>query len=72
MSNQDCTRKEPIMPPEDNDVGAKRLTSEQLGLLKLWIDQGALDGEVSTGTAVAFQQLPQNVDPILAATISAA
>ena len=27
------------MPPADNKVGAKRLTSNELGLLKLWIDQ---------------------------------
>ncbi len=32
---------EPIMPPADNDVNATPLTSEELGLLRLWIDQGA-------------------------------
>ena len=29
------------MPPPDNEVGAKTLTTQELGLLKLWIDQGA-------------------------------
>ncbi|HEV7406457.1 MAG TPA: c-type cytochrome domain-containing protein [Chthoniobacteraceae bacterium] len=29
------------MPPRDNKAKAKNLTPEQLGLLKLWIDQGA-------------------------------
>ena len=37
-------RTEPYMPPVDNDVGARTLTAKQLGLLKLWIDQGATKG----------------------------
>ncbi len=64
-------QEEPVMPPVDNDAGAKPLTPEQLGLLKLWIDQGALDGKVSTGADIAFRPLPRQVDPILAAAISA-
>ena len=34
-------RRKPAMPPADNKVGAKQLTSDQLGLIRLWIDQGA-------------------------------
>src|SRR5437868_1939922 len=34
-------RQEPVMPPKDNKVAAVDLTPEQLGLIKLWIDQGA-------------------------------
>src|SRR4051812_2426279 len=34
-------QKEPFMPPPDNDVKAKPLTPAELGLIKLWIDQGA-------------------------------
>ena len=34
-------QKEPHMPPPDNDVKAKPLTPQELGLIKLWIDQGA-------------------------------
>ena len=37
-------------PPEDNEVGAKNLTPKELGLLKMWIDQGA-HGEVKSGSA---------------------
>ncbi len=37
---------EPAMPPADNKVGAVDLTSDQLGLIKLWIDQGAT-GEIA-------------------------
>ena len=39
-------QSEPLMPPEANTVDAKKLTGEQLGLIKLWIDQGAT-GEVN-------------------------
>src|ERR1043165_2927384 len=35
----------PMMPPKNNKVEASDLTPEELGLLKLWIDQGA-KGEV--------------------------
>ena len=38
------------MPPPDNDVKAKPLTPEELGLIKLWIDQGA-KGEVKSACA---------------------
>jgi WD40 repeat protein len=34
-------QQEPVMPPEGNDVAALNLTGAQLGLLRLWIDQGA-------------------------------
>ena len=32
---------EPVMPPQGNDVAASNLNSQELGLIKLWIDQGA-------------------------------
>ncbi|MGB6042582.1 MAG: c-type cytochrome domain-containing protein, partial [Pirellulales bacterium] len=53
-------RDEPFMPPADNDVGAKNLTSDQLGLIKLWIDQGAR-GEVSAATPVQWQPPSRDV-----------
>ena len=62
---------EPIMPPEDNDVGAENFTPEQLGLIKLWIDQGAKDGVASVASEVVFRPLPKTISPILAAVISA-
>lgn len=63
-------REEPIMPPEDNDVEAPALTPEELGLIKLWIDQGAT-GEVS-GQAVplAWQPLPQGINPIYSVAVT--
>lgn len=36
------------MPPADNDVAAGNLTPAQLGLLKLWIDQGIAERAAST------------------------
>ena len=49
---------DPVMPPEDNDVGAKNLTPEQLGLLKLWIDQGAKGEVADSDGPIAWQSLP--------------
>jgi len=63
-------QEEPHMPPEDNDVGAKPLTPEELGWIKLWIDQGA-KGEVSAaGSPVNWQPLPVGVNPIYAVAVS--
>lgn len=57
------------MPPLDNKVGAKQLTSQELGLIKLWIDQGAT-GEVSGAEKISWQPLPPGVQPIYAAALS--
>ena len=35
---------EPIMPPEDNEVGASNLSPQELAILKIWIEQGAPAG----------------------------
>jgi WD40 repeat protein len=62
--------EEPIMPPEDNDRDAARLTSEQLGLIKLWIDQGA-EGEVPAAIdAIRWQSLPAGVHPIMSVALA--
>lgn len=63
-------QKDPIMPPADNDVKAKDLTPEQLGLIKLWIDEGAKDDAMSGGDKIAFEPLPAGVNPIYAVAIS--
>jgi WD40 repeat protein len=61
---------EPLMPPPDNDVKAKPLTPEELGLIKLWIDQGA-QGTVAAGSGpIQWQALPAGVNPIYAVAIS--
>jgi len=63
-------RDAPLMPPEDNDVGAKNLTPEQLGLLKLWIDQGAKDSASGTAGPIQWQPLPATVNPVYAVAVS--
>lgn len=61
---------EPYMPPPDNKVNAKPLSSQELGILKLWIDQGAT-GTVSSGAAdVKWQPLPAGVNPIYAVAVT--
>ncbi|HSH93837.1 MAG TPA: c-type cytochrome domain-containing protein, partial [Roseimicrobium sp.] len=54
-----------VMPPRGNKANAGDLTPEQLGLLKLWIDQGA---KVSTVVArqIQWQPLPTGLNPIYA------
>lgn len=60
--------EEPLMPPPENKANAKPLSSEELGLIKLWIDQGA------TGAAIAetieWQPLPPGVNPIYAVAVT--
>jgi len=64
-------QKEPVMPPAGNDVKAKNLTPDELGLIKLWIDQGA-KGQVSGANApIVWQPLPPGVNPIFAVAVSA-
>ena len=63
--------QESYMPPDDNDVGAKKLTPKELGLIKLWIDQGATGEVVGTGGVVKWQSLPAGVNPIYSVAISA-
>ena len=62
---------EPVMPPSDNNVAAKDLTSQELGLLKLWIDQGAKSAD-SDGllSPQRWRPLPPGSHPIYAVTIS--
>lgn len=58
-----------FMPPADNKVGARPLTSRELGLIKLWIDQGATGG-ASAPRNVQFQPLPKSVAPIFATAVT--
>jgi WD40 repeat protein len=64
-------RDDPSMPPEGNDVAAKPMSPEELGLIKLWIDQGAqgsADGTVNS--PVRWRQLPPGANPIYAVAVS--
>lgn len=58
------------MPPRDNKVNAADLTPEELGLVKLWIDQGA-KGEVRGPAPIDWIPLPEGLNPIFAVALTA-
>jgi WD40 repeat protein len=63
-------QEKPFMPPRNNKSGAVALNSTELGLLKLWIDQGAT-GQVSTALGpVKWQPLPSHLKGVTAVAIS--
>ncbi|MEQ8785054.1 MAG: c-type cytochrome domain-containing protein [Pirellulaceae bacterium] len=63
--------EDPIMPPAGNKVAAKPLTSQELGLLKLWIDQGAKSGGLSTLISPErWHPLPAGNHPIYTLALS--
>ena len=64
-------RTEPIMPPADNAPGAKNLTPDQLGLLKLWIEQGAKADSGDPVEKIHFHPVPDRYAPVYAVAISA-
>jgi len=49
---------DPVMPPIGNDVNSKQLTSQELGLVRLWIDQGAPQSKSSAMLS------PRSLNPI--------
>lgn len=64
-------RAEPLMPPEDNDVGANPLTPPELGLLQRWIEQGAKDSQAPAAERpIEWQPVPNVQRTILAAAIA--
>lgn len=63
-------RSDPEMPPPENKVAASPLSASELGLLRLWIEQGAR-GEVTTGAQISWQELPERCQPIYAVAVTA-
>ena len=61
--------KKPIMPPAGNKAGASNLTPQELGLVQLWIQQGA-KGEVKGNQPIAWQPLPEGLNPIYAVALT--
>jgi WD40 repeat protein len=61
--------EEAAMPPPGNKVNAPNLTSDELGLLKLWIDQGLKGGPVSDNIA-QWRGYPAAGAPVNAAALS--
>ena len=60
----------PFMPPKSNKVGASPLTPQQLGLLKLWIDQGAKGEGAGAAGPVQWHPLPAGLNPIYAVAVT--
>lgn len=58
-----------IMPPAGNKANAPNLTPQQLGLLKLWIDQGAT-GDVKGPAPIAWRAVPKSLRPAYAVAIT--
>ena len=48
--------EEPTMPPEKNKSNAKKLTPDELAILKAWIDAGAEGGAVIAAAPETFVQ----------------
>jgi WD40 repeat protein len=60
-----------VMPPVGNDVAARNMTSQELGLLKLWIDQGATGtGGVDALSPQNWQPLPPGIHPVQAISLT--
>ncbi|MBC8352823.1 MAG: hypothetical protein H8E66_12585 [Planctomycetes bacterium] len=64
-------QEEPFMPPADNDVAAAPLTSQELGLIQLWVDQGAKgNSQNATLSPANWRPLPPGVNPIYAVAVT--
>ncbi len=61
--------EESFMPPIPNDVNAKPLTPRELGLLQLWIQEGAKTSSGS-GAAIKWQSLSASLHPIYSLALS--
>lgn len=57
------------MPPKSNKVGAVKLTSGELAMLKQWIDEGALYS-ARQEKLIAWEPLPESYRPIYATAIT--
>jgi WD40 repeat protein len=57
------------MPPPGNKANAKDLTPEQLGLLSLWIEQGAT-GEVKGAAPLTWRTVAPEVHPVYAVAVT--
>ena len=58
-----------IMPPPDNKVAAMPLRPDELGLISLWIEQGA-KGQVRASVPIAWQPIPPGLNAIFAVALT--
>jgi len=69
LLNLAAHRREPVMPPPDNDVKARTLTPRELGILRQWIIEGATKGETAA-SMLHWRPLPRGYKPIHAVDLS--
>lgn len=62
--------EDPPMPPPGNKVNAPDLSPEDLGLLKLWVDQG-LKGSAVVENVAQWRSFPTENAPVTSAALSA-
>ena len=58
------------MPPKRNKVGARNLTPRELGLIKLWIDQGAKGSAARQDLVEKWHRLPAGRSPVRAVAVT--
>ncbi len=64
-------RRDPVMPPAGNEVAAVPLTSDELGLLCAWIDQGArVAGSGGGPSPMRWQPIAGAFTPALAVALA--
>lgn len=61
---------DPVMPPLPNKVSAAAFTPQELGLLRKWIEEGAVQGMGSGTTVVPWQSVPANLHSIYSVALS--
>ncbi|MDC0936888.1 hypothetical protein OAS39_11430 [Pirellulales bacterium] len=63
--------QEPTMPPEDNDVGAARLTPSELGQIKRWIELGAHGADAKpSDRPILWRPIQSDRAPIMATAVT--
>ncbi len=62
--------REPVMPPVDNDRGARRLSAVELDILRGWIDAGA-KAAAAGPRAIQWQAFPPGVRSMYATAVAA-
>lgn len=63
-------KHEPVMPPLPNGVSATAVTPHELGLLKLWIEEGMPSSGASGSAPLAWQSIPEQMHAIYAVGLS--
>lgn len=61
---------DPVMPPLPNSVSAAAFTPQELGTLKLWIEEGAPTSGASGSTPLAWQPIPESLHSIYSVALT--